>query len=273
MTLRNSEYLSPETVGELRIELAGAQTKRDELDIRVKRLRSIGQDFKLKRIKADNVYDRALAAAEKAKAIVNAAGQDLRAADVDVAKAQEAASRAKGTLSDADDKATAAQGFAKELNAPDAIRKRNERYAMALDEAAVASNNATAAQETASLATKTAKELAAVASVAPLRQYQETDVQQAITRGGAVAGAIGIAILVLQIFVNSMRYYARLAEFYDAQADALLASGNNPALASEFLEKFSPALIDFGKAPVSLYEKALDTVGKVAGRAAGRGKN
>lgn len=68
-----------------------------------------------------------------------------------------------------------------------------------------------------------------------------------------------------------MRYYARLAEFYDAQADALLASGNDPALAIEFLEKFSPASIDFGKAPVSIYEKALDAVAKVTGPTAGRG--
>ncbi len=43
-----------------------------------------------------------------------------------------------------------------------------------------------------------------------------------------MAGAIGIGILLVQIFVNSMRYYARLAELYDTQADALLASGGAP---------------------------------------------
>ncbi len=87
-----------------------------------------------------------------------------------------------------------------------------------------------------------------------------------------MAGAIGIAILLVQIFVNSMRYYARLAEFYDAQADALLASGGDPAIAGEFMEKFSPLSIDFGKTPSSIYEKALDTIGNVAGRAARRGQ-
>ena len=69
-----------------------------------------------------------------------------------------------------------------------------------------------------------------------------------------------------------MRYYARLAEFYDAQADALLASGNHSHLAIDFLDRFSPTVIDFGKTPMSIYEKALDTVGKVAAPGANRGK-
>ena len=69
-----------------------------------------------------------------------------------------------------------------------------------------------------------------------------------------------------------MRYYARLAELYDAQADALLASGMNPLIASDFIGKFSPLSIHFGKTPSSIYEKTLDTIGNVAGTAVNRGK-
>lgn len=270
--LKYSAKSSPIEIKNLEAELANAQENMDGQASRVKFLRSIEPDLNRSRNEAREIYDTARFAADKANFTVNSAGEDLREAQANLAIAQEAAKRAEATLSDADDKATAAQDVSKELNAPDAIRKRNEPYAKALADATVASNIANAAQEAATLARDTAKQLAAAASSAPLPQDQKTDIQQAITRGGAVAGAIGIAILVLQIFVNSMRYYARLAEFYDAQADALLASGNNPALASEFLEKFSPALINFGKTPLSIYEKALDTVGKVAGRAARRGE-
>ena len=87
-----------------------------------------------------------------------------------------------------------------------------------------------------------------------------------------MAGAIGIAILLVQIFVSSMRYYARLAELYEAQADALLASDGDHVIAAEFLERLSPLGVDFGKAPTSLYEKALDAIGKAAGGVAQRGR-
>ena len=67
-----------------------------------------------------------------------------------------------------------------------------------------------------------------------------------------------------------MRYYAKLAESYDAHADALLLSGGNPVVASVFMEKLSPSSIDFGEVPVSIYEKALATIGTVAGSAVKR---
>lgn len=269
--LKNLAKLDPKRVKQLKDQLANARTQLDESGGRIEFLKSTAQNFDRTRAEVGETYDTARVAADKANLTVYSAGEELREAQATLAIAEEKAKRAAATLSDADDKATAARDLAKEPNAPDAIRKRNERHAKALADATAAWNIANAAQEAAVLARDTARELATAASSAPLPEDQKTDIQQAITRGGAVAGAIGIAILVLQIFVNSMRYYARLAEFYDAQADALLASGNDPALAIEFLEKFSPASIDFGKAPVSIYEKALDAVAKVTGPTAGRG--
>ncbi len=77
-------------------------------------------------------------------------------------------------------------------------------------------------------------------------------------------GAVGFVILLIQIAVQFMRYYARLAELYHAQADALRASGGDPLVAFKFIEHFSPSSIDIGKAPTSVYEKALDTISTVA---------
>jgi hypothetical protein len=77
-------------------------------------------------------------------------------------------------------------------------------------------------------------------------------------------GAVGFVILLIQIAVQFMRYYARLAELYHAQADALRASGGNPIVAFRFIEHFSPSSIDIGKSPTSVYEKALETISTVA---------
>jgi ABC-type multidrug transport system fused ATPase/permease subunit len=77
-------------------------------------------------------------------------------------------------------------------------------------------------------------------------------------------GAVVFVLLLIQIAVMFMRYYARLAEFYDAQVDALKASNGDPEIAIRFMEQFSPASIDIGKSPGTLYEKALDTIQSVA---------
>jgi hypothetical protein len=73
-------------------------------------------------------------------------------------------------------------------------------------------------------------------------------------------GAVTLLVLLIQIAVMFMRYYTRIAELYDAQADALRASGGDPKLAYGFLDHFSPNNIEIGKTPSTLYEKALDTV-------------
>ena len=77
-------------------------------------------------------------------------------------------------------------------------------------------------------------------------------------------GAVGFVILLIQIAVQFMRYYARLEGLYSAQAEALRASDGNPVVAFKFIEHFSPSSIDIGKAPTSVYEKALETISMIA---------
>jgi len=73
-------------------------------------------------------------------------------------------------------------------------------------------------------------------------------------------GVVGFIILIIQTAVTFIRYYVRLAELYDAQADALEASDGEPEIAFNFIEKFSPLGIEFGKLPISVYEKSFDTI-------------
>ncbi len=77
-------------------------------------------------------------------------------------------------------------------------------------------------------------------------------------------GAVGFIILLIQISIMFMRYYSRLAELYEAQAEALLVSNGDSELAYKFIENFSPNVIELGKTPISLYEKALETIKEVA---------
>jgi len=77
-------------------------------------------------------------------------------------------------------------------------------------------------------------------------------------------GSIGLLLLVLQVIIAFIRYYARLAELYDAQADALEASDGSADDAYQFIERFSPAAVDFGRLPTPIYEKAIDALAQVA---------
>lgn len=77
-------------------------------------------------------------------------------------------------------------------------------------------------------------------------------------------GAVGFLILLIQIAVMFIKYHVRLAELYEAQADALRASGGDAQLAYGFLQHFSPNSIELGSSPTTLYEKALDTIKEVA---------
>jgi hypothetical protein len=61
-----------------------------------------------------------------------------------------------------------------------------------------------------------------------------------------------------------MRYYARLAELYAAQANALRASNGDPEVAFVFIQHFSPVSVDIGMAPSTVYEKAFETIRAVA---------
>lgn len=86
------------------------------------------------------------------------------------------------------------------------------------------------------------------------------------TIGSAVfsLGAVAFVILLIQIAVTFMKYHTRLAELYDAQADALRASNGDSELAYKFIQHFSPNEVEMGKTPTTLYEKALNTVAQVA---------
>lgn len=75
---------------------------------------------------------------------------------------------------------------------------------------------------------------------------------------------IGIVILAIQISVMFIRYYSQLAEEYDSQALALMMSSGDPELAIKFANTFNAQKIHIGKTPQSVYEKALDTISKMA---------
>lgn len=77
-------------------------------------------------------------------------------------------------------------------------------------------------------------------------------------------GAMVFVYLLIQIAIMFIRYHTRLAELYDAQADALRAAGGDAALAYGFLQHFSPNSIELGATPTTLYEKALDAVKEIA---------
>jgi len=69
---------------------------------------------------------------------------------------------------------------------------------------------------------------------------------------------------MIQISVMFIRYHMRLGELYDAQSDALRASGGDAALAYALLQHLSPNAIEVGRTPASLYEKAFETIQAVA---------
>lgn len=270
--LAEAAKLSQKKVDAIRALVAETVDYSEEIQRDLQYVGSVLANSDRERETARKAYDTTQAAADTARASVSLAEEISRKATTEMAIAQEAATQAAAALTDTEEKAKAAQKLADEKNNPETIKNRTDRRTKALAEAALASEVAKVARDTTESARKTAERLAAAASTPRSRDDQDTNIQQTITRGGAVAGTIGIAILVLQISVNSMRYYARLAEFYDAQADALLASGDNSHLAMEFLDRFSPTVIDFGRTPTSIYEKALDTIGKVAAPVASRGK-
>lgn len=97
----------------------------------------------------------------------------------------------------------------------------------------------------------------------PVSSQVVTGIQRALWTLGSVA----FIILVIQISILFIRYHTRLAELYDAQADALRASNGDTDVAFRLMELLSPAGIDFGKTPATLYEKAMETIKTVAEKA------
>ncbi|MCH7935657.1 MAG: hypothetical protein IH994_01030 [Proteobacteria bacterium] len=131
-----------------------------------------------------------------------------------------------------------------------------EKSAKAISKAETELNDAKTALENAKRRSEEAKEFVGIVSLG------ETDIPTTAVRSALLAAGVGIVILLIQNFANSMRFYALLGEFYDSQADAFLAANSNSDLSVTYLKEFPPKGIDFGKTPTSLYEKALDLVGK-----------
>ncbi|HIE0014480.1 TPA: hypothetical protein ACXI5K_001540 [Serratia marcescens] len=75
--------------------------------------------------------------------------------------------------------------------------------------------------------------------------------------------SILLLLFLVQISVMFMRYYAQLAELYDAQALALIVSEGNTDKAISFAKEFSPKVISIGKSPDSVYEKAFEVIGNL----------
>ncbi|HCF6469564.1 TPA: hypothetical protein NIJ55_002106 [Klebsiella variicola subsp. variicola] len=78
------------------------------------------------------------------------------------------------------------------------------------------------------------------------------------------AGIVGFLLYILQIAVSFIRYYSRLAELYDSQKTALIASDGNVESAEILMKILSNDHIGLGKEPTTLYGKALDVIGEVA---------
>jgi hypothetical protein len=99
---------------------------------------------------------------------------------------------------------------------------------------------------------------------AKLTDLTKTDYTQLLVSSIFSLGVVGFTVLLIQIMGNFIRYYARVAELYYSQADAIRISKGDVTAASEYSRILSPAGVDFGKSPVSIYEKALDAVSSFA---------
>lgn len=84
-----------------------------------------------------------------------------------------------------------------------------------------------------------------------------------ITTVTAIGGAIGLFFYLMQIFFSRMRYYNRLAEYYDSQGDCLHAGGGDPKLTFQLLEKLSPLVVEPGKMPSHLYDRLINSLTNV----------
>ena len=152
------------------------------------------------------------------------------------------------------------------------VKAKVEESAIALEEARSNEINAEGALAVGNSAVSTAEEKAlrmneaakAVEKAIGGIRDSESSITEIITRGGAISGAIGLAVFLMQIFLQSLRYFARLAEYYDAQADALTAAAGDSELAVVLLQHLSPLPIEFGKTPTHIYGKVLEALGGIA---------
>ena len=82
-------------------------------------------------------------------------------------------------------------------------------------------------------------------------------------------GALLILVFLVQILINLYRYNIRLAAYYDARADALeiFAAGTFEGISMmELVRILSPEEVDFGKAPQSPVQHAVDLAREIIAR-------
>jgi hypothetical protein len=94
----------------------------------------------------------------------------------------------------------------------------------------------------------------------------DTSLVPLVTSSVFSIGVMGIILYGINICLSFIRYHLQLAELYEAQADALRASGGSAQTAYEFISRFSPAVISIGKMPTTVYEKAFDAIKEVAAK-------
>jgi len=99
-----------------------------------------------------------------------------------------------------------------------------------------------------------------------LVQEKQMDWTDSVSSIAFTFGAIAISILLFQTGVSFIRYYSQLAELYDSQASALLASNNDPEKFIKFSEILSPSAVTFGKPPLSVYERTFDAIAAIRDR-------
>lgn len=84
-----------------------------------------------------------------------------------------------------------------------------------------------------------------------------------VTEAAIAFGLLAFVGFSIQIGLMFMRYYARLAELYDTQVDALHLSGGDIPLAVTFMERFSPNSIDIGRSPKTVHEAVLESLSRM----------
>lgn len=76
-------------------------------------------------------------------------------------------------------------------------------------------------------------------------------------------GVVALVLFAFQVCITFARYYARLAELYETQADAFDSSEGNLEVALALIEALSPTAIAFGAFPSPLHDRVVDAAAGV----------
>lgn len=221
----------------------------------------IAEKTKAKAAEAQAAYEEIRDEVGNAEKVAAPTAKNLADKEATADSATEEFNRANDALTAARDKDNAAKNELKraELNLNDlkfAFARAAAGWAEAISQAETQLDEANAALRKVKQESKDAAEFKSTVD------RGVTDITTTAIRSSLIAAAVGMIILLIQNFANSMRFYARLTEFYGSQADALLAANGDAELSISYLKELPPKGIDFGKTPTSLYEKVIDMVTK-----------